>query len=121
MASTLLNTYLDWMGLAQVYQYQSERKHIRIGKITYQTQYDFSSLISRTLTHTPKEDIGRLKISRILHTRWDFRRGASQVRCGNIPYIVAILRNIVLTPFKSHSQVYIKTVLDFPTSSRVLL
>ena len=48
--STLLNTYLQWPGLAQVYEYRSQRKHTRTGKITHQTQYGITSL-------TPEESI----------------------------------------------------------------
>ena len=33
--STLLNEHLTWPGLAQVYEYRSERKHIRTQKITH--------------------------------------------------------------------------------------
>ena len=37
--STLLNEHLTWPGLAQVYEYRSERKHIRTQKITHHVQY----------------------------------------------------------------------------------
>ena len=42
--STLLNEHLTWPGLAQVYEYRSERKHIRTQKITHQVQYGITSL-----------------------------------------------------------------------------
>ena len=46
-ASTLLNDYLTWPDLAQVYEYRCERIHIRTGEITHQTQYGITSLTSQ--------------------------------------------------------------------------
>ena len=43
-ASTLLNDYIDWPGLAQVYQYQSTREPLKTGEISTTTQYGITSL-----------------------------------------------------------------------------
>ena len=44
--STLLidTGYVDWPGLAQVYQYKTERKHTRTGEKHTMTQYGITSL-----------------------------------------------------------------------------
>ena len=37
-ASTVLNTYLQWPGVAQVFEYTYQRKHPRTQKVSYQTR-----------------------------------------------------------------------------------
>ena len=43
-ASTLLTDYINWPGLAQVYQYQSQRENTKTAEIASQTQYGITSL-----------------------------------------------------------------------------
>ena len=43
-ASTLLTDYIKWPGIAQVYQYQSQRENTKTQEITSQTQYGITSL-----------------------------------------------------------------------------
>ena len=89
--STLLNEHLTWPGLAQVYEYRSERKHIRTQKITHQVQYGITSLSPHQATaYYRTRTLGDRK-SLPSHTR---RASASQVRCGQV---MAALRNTVLT------------------------
>ena len=51
-ASTLLTEYINWPGLAQVYQYRIQRKHIRTGEIT--TRRSMASRVSPQRTHSLK-------------------------------------------------------------------
>ncbi|RKU09983.1 ISAs1 family transposase, partial [Candidatus Poribacteria bacterium] len=100
-ASTLLNDYLTWPGLAQVYEYRSERKHTRTGEITHQTQYGITSLTPEEASaeRLLKLRRGHWTIENLSHRTRDviFHEDASQVRCGNIPQVMAALRNSVLT------------------------
>lgn len=100
-ASTLLNDYLTWPGLAQVYEYRCERKHTRTGEITHQTQYGITSLIPKAASakRLLKLRRGHWTIENLSHRTRDviFDEDASQVRCGNIPQVMAALRNGVLT------------------------
>ena len=43
-ASTLLTDYIKWPGIAQVYQYQSQRENTKTAEISSQTQYGITSL-----------------------------------------------------------------------------
>ncbi len=99
--STLLNEHLTWPGLAQVYEYRSERKHIRTQKITHQVQYGITSLSPHQATAKRLLQIrrGHWAIENLSHRTRDVLLGedASQVRCGNIPQVMAALRNTVLT------------------------
>ena len=99
--STLLNEHLTWPGLAQVYEYRSEREHTRTGKITHHVQYSITGL---TPQRAFAEDLLQLRrghwaIENLSHRTRDVLMGedASQVRCGNIPQVMAALRNTVLT------------------------
>jgi predicted transposase YbfD/YdcC len=99
--STLLNEHLTWPGLAQVYEYRSERKHIRTQKITHQVQYGITSLSPHQATAKRLLQLrrGHWAIENLSHRTRDVLLGedASQVRCGNIPQVMAALRNTVLT------------------------
>ena len=99
--STLLNEHLTWPGLAQVYEYRSERKHIRTQKITHHVQYGITSLSPHQATAKRLLQIrrGHWAIENLSHRTRDVLLGedASQVRCGNIPQVMAALRNTVLT------------------------
>ena len=99
--STSLNEHLTWPGLAQVYEYRSERKHRRTQKVTHHTQYGITSLSPQRAS---AERLLRLRrghwaIENLSHRTRDVLMGedASQVRCGNIPHVMAALRNTVLT------------------------
>lgn len=110
-ASTLLNAYTDWPGLRQVYQYHIHRTHLATGKHTHQTQYGITSLAP---TDASAEDLLKLRrghwtIENKLHWIRDvvFAEDASQVRTGNIPHVMAALRNTALAVlrFTGHTQI----------------
>ena len=115
--STLLNTYLDWPGLAQVYEYRSEQKHTRTGKITDHTQYGISSLSTEQASAERLLALrrGHWTIENLSHRTRDviFGEDASQVRCGNIPQIMAALRNTALTLLRVSGHTQIAKALRF--------
>ena len=49
-ASTALNTYLQWPGIAQVFEYTYQRKHPRTGEVASKTQYGITSLQNSVAT-----------------------------------------------------------------------
>ncbi|MDE0555662.1 MAG: transposase [Candidatus Poribacteria bacterium] len=90
---------------------KKKRKHTRTGKITHQTQYGISSLPPEQAS---AEDLltlrrGHWTIENLSHRTRDviFAEDASQVRCGNIPHVMAALRNTVLTLLRisGHTQI----------------
>lgn len=115
--STLLNTYLQWPGLAQVYEYRSQRKHTRTGKITHQTQYGITSLTPQQASAERLLALrrGHWTIENLSHRTRDviFGEDASQVRSGNIPHVMATLRNTVLTLLRISGHTQIAKALRF--------
>ena len=94
--STLLNDYLDWPGVRQIYRLQRERQ-IK-GKITRETVYGITSLARR------QADADRLL--ELTQTHWHvenrlhwvrdmtFQEDACRVRSGSAPQILAAMRNL---------------------------
>ena len=115
--STLLNEHLTWPGLAQVYEYQSQRKHRRTGKVTHHTQYGITSLSPQRATAERLLELRRRHwaIENLSHRTRDLLMGedASQVRCGNIPQVMAALRNTVLTLLRSSGYTHIAQAFRF--------
>ena len=116
-ASTLLTEHSDWPGLAQVYQYQVERKHLRTGEITQQTQYGITSLAPQDAS---AEDLLTLRcrhwtIENKVHWIRDvvFGEDASQVQTGGIPQVMAALRNTVLSVLRFNGYTKISQTLRF--------
>ena len=115
--STLLNEHLTWHGLAQVYEYRTERKHVHTGKITHHTQYGMTSLSPRHASAQRLLELrrGHWTIENLSHRTRDVLMGedASQVRCGNIPQVMAALRNTVLTLLRISGYTYIAKAFRF--------
>lgn len=116
-ASTLLNDYIKWPGLAQVYQYQSQREHTKTGEITYQTQYGITSLTPEVAS---AKDLLKLRrehwtIENKVHWVRDNVLGedASQARTGNLPHVMAALRNTALSVLRFDGQTKIAEILRF--------
>ena len=99
--STALNTYLQWPGIAQVFEYTYQRKHPRTGEVASKTQYGITSLQSRVATAADLLTLrrGHWAIENKSHWIRDVVLGedASQVRCGAIPAVMAALRNTALS------------------------
>ena len=115
--STLLNEHLTWPGLAQVYEYRSERKHTRTGKITHHVQFGITSLPPQQASAERLLQFrrGHWAIENLSHRTRDVLLGedASQVRCGNIPQVMAALRNTVLTLLRICGHTHIAKAFRF--------
>ena len=100
-ASTALNTYLQWPGIAQVFEYTYQRKHPRTGEVASKTQYGITSLQNSVATAADLLALrrGHWAIENKSHWVRDVVLGedASQVRCGTIPAVMAALRNTALS------------------------
>jgi len=120
-ASTLLNDYINWPGLAQVYQYRTQRENTKTGEITSQTQYGITSL---TPEKTSAEALLKLRrehwtIENKVHWLRDTVLGedASHARTGSIPEVMAALRNTVLSVLRFNGYTKIAETLRFFASN----
>ena len=100
-SSTAINEYINWPGVQQVFEYTYQRKNPKTGNVSTKTHYGISSLHPETAS---AEDLLRLKrghwaIENKSHWIRDvvLAEDASQVRCGNIPAVMATLRNTALS------------------------
>ena len=116
-ASTLLTDYINWPGLAQVYQYRVEQKQTRTGKITQQTQYGITSLSPEVASAKDLLTLrrGHWTIENKVHWIRDviFGEDASQVRTAGIPHVMAALRNTVLSVLRFAGYTKIAETLRF--------
>lgn len=108
--STLLNEYLDWPGVRQIYRLQRERQ-IK-GQITRETVYGITSLTRR--------QAGADRLLELTQTHWHvenrlhwirdmtFQEDACRVRRGSAPQILAALRNLAT---------YLLQPLTFPSKA----
>ena len=98
--STCLNTYLDWPGLAQVYEYHIQRVSLSTGEKTEQKQYGITSLTPENASAAEVLDCRRnhWTIENKLHWIRDvvFAEDASLARKGNLPHAMEALRNTAL-------------------------
>ena len=110
-ASTLLNDYIKSPGLPQVYQYQSQRIHTKTRETTHQTQYGITSLTPQAASPEALLKLRRehQTIENKIHWLRDTVLGedASQARTGNLPEVMAALRNTTLSilPFNGHTKI----------------
>ena len=116
-ASTLLTDYINWPGLAQVYQYQSQRVNTKTAEISSQTQYGITSLTPQKASAEAllKLRRGHWTIENKLHWVRDtvFGEDASQARTGSIPEVMATLRNTVLSVLRFNGHTKIAETLRF--------
>ena len=98
--STMLNTYLDWPGVQQVFEYTTQRQNITTGAIEIHKQYGITSLSAERASAADllKYKRGHWSIENRSHWIRDvvFGEDASEVRCGDIPAVMAVLRNTAL-------------------------
>lgn len=114
---TLLTDYINWPGLAQVYEYRSQRENTKTGEITYQTQYGITSLPPEVAT---AKDLLKLRrehwtIENKVHWVRDNVLGedASQARTGNLPHVIAALRNTALSVLRFNGHTKIAETMRF--------
>ena len=100
-ASTSLNAYLDWPGIAQVIQYRYIHKNPNTGEEKTKVHYGPTSLTPEETSaeHGLELRRGHWSIENKSHWIRDTQLGedASSVRCGAIPQVMAALRNAALT------------------------
>ena len=110
-ASTLLADYINWPGLAKVYQYHTQREHTKTGEITTHTQYGITSPSPEAAS---AKDLLKLRrehwtIENKVHWLRDTLLGedASQARTGNLPDAMAVLPNTALSVlrFDGHTKI----------------
>lgn len=116
-ASTLLTDYINWPGLAQVYEYRSQRENRKTREVTYQTQYGITSLTPEVAT---AKDLLKLRrehwtIENKVHWVRDNVLGedASQARTGNLPHVMAALRNTALSVLRFDGRTKIAETMRF--------
>ena len=122
--STLLTDYINWPGLAQVYQYRSQRENTKTDEITYQTQYGITSLAPEVAS---AEDLLKLRrghwtIENKVHWVRDNVLGedASQARTGNLPHVMAALRNTAMSVLRFNGHTKIAETMRFFASETKL-
>ena len=109
--STMLNEYLNWPGVQQVFEYTTERKNITTGVVETQKHYGITSLSPDRASAADllKYKRGHWSIENRSHWIRDvvFGEDASQVRCGDIPAIMAVLRNtaVAILRFAGHTHI----------------
>ena len=116
-ASTLLTDYINWPGLAEVYEYRSQRENRKTREVTYQTQYGITSLTPEVAT---AKDLLKLRrehwtIENKVHWVRDNVLGedASQARTGNLPHVMAALRNTALSVLRFDGRTKIAETMRF--------
>ena len=103
-ASTSLNTYLDWPGITQVFQYRYTYKNLKTGVETHKVHYGITSLAPEAAAAERLLVLrrGHWSIENKSHWMRDtlFGEDTSPVRCGAIPQVMAALRNTALSVFR---------------------
>jgi Transposase DDE domain len=98
--ATILVGYSDWPGLAQVFELGRHVMFPKTGKERVEVVYGVTSL--RPEQATPERLLalvrGQWQIENQSHWVRDvtFDEDRSQVRCGNIPHVMAALRNTAI-------------------------
>ena len=115
--STMLNDYLDWPGVQQVFEYTTQRQNILTGDIEIQKQYGLTSLSPQRASAADllRYKRGHWSIENRSHWIRDvvFREDASQVRCGDIPAVMAVLRNTALAILRFAGYTHISKTMRF--------
>lgn len=117
IASTMLMDHINWPGLAEVYEYRSHQENTKTGKVSCHTEYGITSLTPEQaaaealLTH--RREHGTLENK--VHWVRDVVLGedASQARTGNLPQVMAALRNTALSVLRFNGETKIAETLRF--------
>jgi len=104
--SNLLNEYLDWPGLVQVFKLERRFKHVKSGKVSQETIYGITSLSSKEADPEKLLSFSReyWGIENGLHYRRDvtFKEDSCRLRTGHAARVMAILNNLVLGLILKH-------------------
>ena len=114
-ASTLLTDYINWPGLAQVYRYQTHRENMKTSEVSGHTQYCITSLSPEAASAKDllKLQRGHWTIENKVHWVRDtaLREDASQARTGNLPQVMAALRNTAMAVLRFNAYTKIAETL----------
>ena len=125
-SSTLVNEYLQWPGVQQVFELTLERKNITTGEISHQKQYGITSLepARANAADLLRYKRGHWTIENQSHWIRDivFGEDISQVRCGAIPAVMATLRNTAIALLRFTRYIHIaKTTRYFAAKPKQAL
>lgn len=115
--STMLNDYLDWPGVQQVFEYTTERTNLSTGEVDIHKQYGLTSLSPERASAADllRYKRGHWSIENRSHWIRDvvFGEDASQVRCADIPVVMAVLRNTALAILRLAGYTHISKTMRF--------
>ena len=123
-ASTMLTDYINWPGIAQVYRYETHRENTKTGEISRHTQYCITSLSPEGASAKDllKLQRGHWTIENKVHWVRDtaLREDASQTRTGNLPHVMAALRNTAMSVlrFAGHTKIA-ETMRSFASDTKL--
>jgi predicted transposase YbfD/YdcC len=107
----------DWPGLQQAFCLRRQTLILKTGQPRQQTVYGITSLSSQRAVAKQLLSLvrGHWTIENKAHWIRDvaFGEDASQVRNGNLPHVMAALRNCVITLFRLHAIQHISEGFDF--------
>jgi predicted transposase YbfD/YdcC len=104
--STALNDYVDWPGVAQVFQVERRVIKKRTGEIHSETVYGITSLAESEAQAHQLLTLVRQHWHIENKSHWvrdvTFNEDHSQVRRGRLPHVMATLRNAVISLLRAH-------------------
>ena len=120
----MLTDYIDWPGLAQVYRYETHRENTKTSEISGHTQYCITSLSPEVASAKDllKLQRGHWTIENKVHWVRDTTLGedASQARTGNLPHVMAALRNTAMSVLRFNGHTKIAETMRFFASETKL-
>ena len=123
-ASTSLNAYLDWPGVAQVMRFRYTRKDLKTGEEIENVHYGIASLSPKEASAERLLAIkrGHWSIENKSHYLRDTQLGedASPVRCGDIPQVMAALRNTALSVLRLAGVTRLTDKINYLASKPIL-
>ena len=116
-SSSALNDYLDWPGVQQVFRLDRKRIILKSGEVQTETVYGITSLSAQRA--------GAASLQRLVRGHWSienrshwvrdvtFGEDHSQVRNGQLPQVMAALRNCVIGLLRLHHFRWIPDAFDY--------
>jgi predicted transposase YbfD/YdcC len=115
--STALNDYLDWPGVQQVFCLERTFIRKKTGKVTTKVVYGVTSLTSEEATAMQLLILTRQHWHIENKSHWvrdvTFDEDLSQVRAGNLPHVMAALRNTVISLLRATGATNIAAALRY--------
>ena len=123
-ASSLLTEHINWPGLQQVYQYTTHQKNKKNGHVKCHTQYGITSLMPQRASAADllKRRREHWTIENKLHWIRDvvFEEDASHARTGNIPHVMAAMRNTAISVLRCTGHTKITDALQYFAAKPIL-